>query len=81
MEARVALLEQETPHLSLCAYIELHKESYQTITYDSLFHLSTNIKEGGLDSCTGKFLCGLSGTYSVSWNYFSGSRSVVLKKE
>ena len=75
MEARVALLEQERPYLSICAYKESHRGSYQSITYDSIFHLSTNIKEGGLDTCTGRFLFGVSGTYTVS---FSGPRFGVI---
>jgi len=84
VEERLAKLEQEKPYLSVCAYRESHRGTYKSIPYDSVFHLSTNIEEGGLDTCTGKFLFGLSGTYSVSWNYFSDSkgpgRNVVLKK-
>ena len=80
----MAKLEQEKPYLSVCAYRESYSGPYKSIPYDSVFHLSTNIEEGGLDTCTGKFLCGLSGTYSVSWNYFSDSRgpgrNVVLRK-
>jgi len=84
IEERLARLEKERPYLSVCAYRESHRGYYQAIPYDSVFHSSTNIEEGGMDICTGKFLSGLSGTYSVSWNYFSGSRgpgrNVVLRK-
>ena len=75
MEAKRTVLEEETPYLSICAYKKSQNKKLQFISYDSVSHQSTNIKEGGLDTCTGKFLFGLSGTYSVSWNYFLESRS------
>merc|ERR1711874_849625 len=59
--------------LSVCAYTGFYQaeKKYEAIPFERVFHESTNIKEGGLDSCSGEFLVGMSGTYSVSWSSFS----------
>lgn len=81
---RLEKLEKEKPYMSICAAKSSTKGQRGRITYDSVFHSSTNIGEGGLDKCTGVFTSGLSGSYSVSWNSFSekrgGGDSVVLWK-
>ena len=90
METRLAEQEKEKPYLSMCAYKELHKvdwrkgydpEKGEVIPLDSVFHLATNIVEGGLDTCSGEFLFGVSGTYAVSWNFLKeGDGNIVLWK-
>ena len=86
LEKLEAIVLQDQPYLSVCAEKSSTKSERQwkTINYDSIFHSSTNIDGGGLDICTGVFTVGQSGTYSVSWNSFSGARgpgkSLVLRK-
>ena len=75
MEARRTALEKEKPYLSMCAYKEsFNEKSHTGVPFDSVFHLSTNIKDGCLSTCSGEFLFGVSGTYSVSWNSFTERR-------
>ena len=74
-----------TPFLSVCASSSgTELKRYQDITYEKVFHSSTNLKEGGLDTCSGVFTSGVSGTYSVSWSGYSDARgggsSVALRK-
>merc|ERR1711942_140853 len=47
--------------------------------YDSVFQFSSNLKEGGLDLCTGEFTAGVTGTYAISWSW-TGSVKMRLYK-
>ena len=65
------LLEKKMKYFSVCAeknsFLEVITK-LSIINYDLVFHISTNIGEGGLDLHSGLFTAGISGTYSVSWN-------------
>ena len=75
----------KAPFLSVCAASSGSRlKRYHDITYEHVFHSSTNLRKGGLDTCSGVFTSGVSGTYSISWSGFSDARgggsSVVLRK-
>jgi len=78
LQKRFNALEQkvneETPYLSVCAYSSGVKKGTTVITYERVTHAATNLKEGGLDTCSGVFTAGLAGTYSVSWSGYSSAR-------
>ena len=49
-------------------------------SFDSVLHISTNMVEGGLDTCSGEFEAGVSGIYSISWSFSSEQANCGLKK-
>merc|ERR1719431_1564689 len=59
----------ERPYFSTCAQnSQFDPKSSKKVNYQAVFHLSSNLEEGGLDICSGEFTAGVSGTYSVSWS-------------
>ena len=78
LEKRLEKVEQglieEKQFISVCGFkSEIPSESVD-ITYDDVFHYATNVPEGGLDTCSGRFTAGVSGSYSVSWSGYSDAR-------
>merc|ERR1719233_60055 len=70
----------EKPYFSTCAQnSQFDLKSSKKVNYQAVFHLSSNLEEGGLDICSGEFSAGVSGTYSVSWS--SSSRDQITLYE
>ena len=84
LKNRLNILEStllvEKPYFSACAEnSHFDPKSSKKLNYQALFHISTNLEEGGLDICSGEFTAGVSGTYSVSWSSSSGDKLTMYK--
>ena len=89
LKKRLDVLENtllvEKPFYSVCAHRSqwnISNKYYiaEPVSYDSVLHISTNMLEGGLDTCTGEFEAGVSGVYSISWSFSSEEASCGLQK-
>jgi len=67
-------LKEEKQFISVCGFKSEIPSEFVDITYDNVFHSATNVAEGGLDTCSGRFTAGVSGSYSVSWSGYSDAR-------
>ena len=89
LKKRMDVLENtlpvEKPYYSVCVYRSYwnitNKYNFEEpVSFDSVLHISTNMGEGGLDTCTGEFEAGVSGIYSISWSFSSEQANCGLKK-